>query len=79
MPNQTLPRGHTANLGAGVAAGNFTLNGVAANYSITIGAGPPVVGVAAVGVPVIYGVHGQTVSVTNTTPGPGPTNLTISW
>lgn len=79
MPNQVLPRGFAANLGAGVVPGNITLNGVGANYSVVIAGGAAIVGVAAVGVPVVLGVHGMPVTVTNTSPPPGPPNLTIVW
>lgn len=78
MPNQVLQRGAIANLGAGQAQ-NLVLNGVGAGYSVTIGPGPAVIGVAAPGVPVNFAVNRLTVSVSNTTPPPGPANLTLSW
>ena len=79
MPNQVLARGFTANRGAHIVPGNLTLVGVGANYSVAIGAGAPIVGVAAVGVPVVFAVNGATVRVANTTPVAGAPNLTISW
>ena len=78
MPYQTLNRGFVANLGAGQVQ-NLTLNGVAAAYSVTIGAGPANVGVAQPGVPLHFAINRLPVSVANTTPPPGAPNLTISW
>lgn len=78
MPNQPLQRGAIANLGAGQVQ-NLTLNGVGAGFSVTIGPGPAVIGVAAPGVPQNFVVNRLPVQVMNTTPPPGPTNLTISW
>jgi hypothetical protein len=79
VPVQSLDRGHVMNLGAGIVAGNITLNGVAANYSVTIGANPPAIGVAQAGHPVVFPVNNLAVSVTNTTPPPGPPNLNVTW
>ena len=57
----------------------ITLNGVGANYSIAIGGGAPIVGVAAVGHPVVYPINRATVHLTNTTAAPGPSNLMVTW
>jgi hypothetical protein len=67
------------NLGAGIVPGNITLNGVGANYSIAIGGGAPIVGVAAVGHPVVYPINLATVHLTNTTAAAGPSNLMVTW
>jgi hypothetical protein len=79
MPSQPLPRGQTTNLGAGVVADNLNIVGVGTHYTIAINGGAAVAHVAAVGVPDIYPINGQSVSVTNTTAGAGPVNLTLSW
>lgn len=79
MPVQPVPRGQTANLGAHVVNGNLNVIGVGTPYTISINGGPPVARVAAAGVPDIYPINGASVSVTNTTPPPGPDNLNISW
>jgi len=79
MPNQAVPRGHTANIGAHVIAGDLYVIGVATPYTISINGGAAAAHVAAVGVVDTYNINGQTVSVTNTTANPGPDNLTISW
>jgi hypothetical protein len=78
LPNQTLDRGQTARFGAGLVD-ELTLNGVGADYTVTINNGAPQVGVAAPGRPVRFNVNGSPVAVENSTPGPGPVNLTISW
>ena len=78
MPHQTLFRGATANLGAGLV-NDLTLNGVGCDYSLTIGPGPAVAGTLPPGMPIRYAVNRLPVSVTNTTNVAGPTNLTISW
>lgn len=79
MPKQNLDRGLTMNLGANVVHTTITLNGVGAAYSITIGPGPAVAGVAAPGTPVVYPVNNLAVSLTNTTAAPGPPNLQVTW
>ncbi|UXS41508.1 hypothetical protein FY150_17135 [Agrobacterium tumefaciens] len=79
MPVQTLGRGLTANLGANVVAGTLHVVGVATPYTISINGGAAVAHVAAVGVVDNYAINGQSVSITNTTPNPGPDNLTLSW
>jgi hypothetical protein len=79
MPNQAVPRGHTANIGANVIAGNLHVIGVATPYTISINGAAATAHVAAVGVPDTYAINNQTVSVTNTTATPGPDNLTLSW
>ncbi|MEP3034679.1 MAG: hypothetical protein ABJO67_10085 [Pseudoruegeria sp.] len=79
MPNQPVARGHTADLGANVVAGDLFVLGAATPYTISINVAAPVAHVAAIGVVDTYPINGQTVSVTNTTVVPGPDNLTISW
>ena len=79
MPVQTLPRGHTANLGANTVMGDLYVNGVGAPYTIAINGGAPAAHVAALGQIDTYHINGQSVSVTNTTPTPGPDNLTLTW
>lgn len=79
MPNQVIPRGHTANLGANTVTNNLNVIGVATPYTISINGGAAAAHVAAVGVADVYAINGQSVSVTNTTAAPGPDNLTISW
>ncbi|WP_394689826.1 hypothetical protein [Hoeflea sp.] len=79
MPNQALPRGHTANIGANVIADDLHIVGVATPYTISINGAAATAHVAAVGVVDTYNINGQTVSVTNTTAVPGPDNLTLSW
>lgn len=79
MPNQALPRGHTANIGANIIAGDLHIVGVATPYTISINGAAATAHVAAVGVVDTYNINGQTVSVTNTTAVPGPDNLTLSW
>jgi hypothetical protein len=79
MPTIPIQRGATANFGANIVHNNITLNGVGAGYSVTIGPMPAVIGVAAPGVPIVFAVNNQAVSVTNTTPPPGPTNLQITY
>ncbi len=79
MPNQALPRGHTANIGANIIAGDLHIVGVATPYTISINGAAATAHVAAVGVVDTYNINGHTVSVTNTTAVPGPDNLTLSW
>ncbi|WP_160113671.1 hypothetical protein [Phyllobacterium salinisoli] len=79
MPNQVIPRGHTANLGTNTVTNNLNVVGVATPYTISINGGATVAHVAAIGVADVYPINGQSVSVTNTTATPGPDNLTISW
>ena len=79
MPVQPLARGHTANIGANIIAGNLTIIGVATPYTISINGAAAVAHVAANGVPDVYPINNQTVTVTNTTPNPGPDNMTLSW
>lgn len=79
MPVHAVPRGQTANLGAHIVNGNLNVIGVGTPYTISINGGPAAAHVAAIGVPDIYPINGDSVSVTNTTPAPGPDNLNISW
>lgn len=79
MPIENVPRGHTANLGVNVVPGDLHINGVATPYSISIDGAAATPHVAAIGVIDTYHVNGQTVSVTNNTPAPGPNNLILSW
>ncbi|MEM5473244.1 hypothetical protein WNZ14_16055 [Hoeflea sp. AS60] len=79
MPNQALPRGHTANIGANVIAGDLHIIGVGTPYTISTNGGAAAAHVAAVGVVDTYHINSHTVSVTNTTAVPGPDNLTLSW
>jgi len=79
MPNQFLPRGQVANLGAGVVPGNLQVIGVGANYTIAIGGGGAVPHVVAVGAVNAHAVNGAAVTVTNTSPVPGPVNMAIIW
>lgn len=79
MPVQAVPRGHTAALGAHTVNDDLNVIGMATPYTISINGGPAVAHVAAAGVPDIYPIDGQSVSVTNMTATPGPDNLNISW
>lgn len=77
--NQLLPRGQTANLGAGVVPGQLQIIGVGAHYTISINGGPAIANVIAPGTVDTYKINGQSVSVSNTTPVAGPPNMTLSW
>lgn len=79
MPNQPLPRGQTANIGASVIAGDLHIVGVATPYTIAIGGGAATAHIAAVGVVDSYPIGNQGVMVTNATLPPGADNLTLSW
>ena len=79
MPTLPMDRGTTGNFGPGIIAGNITLNGVGAGYSVAIGALPAIVGIAAPGQPVVFAINNQRVRVSNTTPPPGPINLWITY
>ena len=79
MPQLPLPRGQSANLGAGTVLGNLQIIGVGANYTIAIGGGAAAAHTVVPGGVDTYPVNGQAVTVVSTDPAGGPVNLQLSW
>ncbi|KQZ47912.1 hypothetical protein ASD54_20460 [Rhizobium sp. Root149] len=75
----TVPRRQSAFLREGQVRGPLQVTGVMTPYTIAIGEGEPEPHVIPLGEIHTYNVGGRSVKVSNTTPAPGPDNLTLSW